>query len=61
MVSIEMTSMFVSEVALALKFIGFCMMQEYYPRIEPETLILSRSRSSSCNDKKVSIEPSAMI
>ena len=31
--------MLVSEVALALKLILFYMMAEYYPKIDPETVI----------------------
>lgn len=38
-VSIETKSMLVSEVARALKLILFCMIREYYPRMDPETVI----------------------
>jgi len=50
-VSIEITSMLVSLVALALKLTGLDMMAEYYPRIEPDILMLSSTKSSSCRER----------
>ena len=58
-VSKVITSMFVSEVALALKLIEELVMREYWPRMEPDILRLSRTRSSSWRERQVSIEPSA--
>ena len=45
-VSIEITSMFVSDVALALKLTGSYIIAEYWPRIEPDTVMLSSIKSS---------------
>lgn len=46
-VSTDMTSMFVSEVARALKLMLEFVIRECQPRIEPEILILSSTKSSS--------------